>query len=138
VIGSQAPRHVTNFSPHAAMHVIGGDHAYDSNALRDAMTAQRAWANIRPMDHRRDPLACSIFPYRYRNLVGRFFTKLKHHRALPHATTSAPPIIRPSSSSRHSASGCAIMRRRPNHRNGSHLPNGEQCPGEAADREARR
>ena len=46
------------------------------------MTAQGAWANIRPMDHRLDPPAFSPFLYRYRNLVERFFNKLKHYRAI--------------------------------------------------------
>jgi transposase len=58
------------------------DRAYDSNALREAMTAQGAWANIRPMKQRRDPPAFSSFIYRYRNLVERFFNKLKHYRAI--------------------------------------------------------
>ena len=60
--------------------ILLADRAYDSNALREAMTAQGAWANIRPMDHRLDPPAFSPFLYRYRNLVERFFNKLKHYR----------------------------------------------------------
>src|ERR1700710_2851473 len=32
--------------------VLLADRAYDSNALRETMTAQGVWANIRPMDHR--------------------------------------------------------------------------------------
>ena len=62
--------------------ILLADRAYDSNALREAMTAQGAWANIRPMDHRLDPPAFSPFLYRYRNLVERFFNKLKHYRAI--------------------------------------------------------
>jgi transposase len=58
------------------------DRAYDSNALREAMTAQGAWANIKPMSRRLDPPAFSPFLYRYRNLVERFFSKLKHYRAV--------------------------------------------------------
>ena len=46
------------------------------------MTQPRAWANIRPMAHRVDPPAFSPFLSRYRNLVERFFTKLKHYRAI--------------------------------------------------------
>jgi transposase len=59
-----------------------GDRAYDSNALRETMTAQGAWANIPPMPQRVDPPAFSPFLYRYRNLVERFFSKLKHYRAV--------------------------------------------------------
>src|SRR6185312_6446333 len=62
--------------------ILLADRAYDSNALREAMTAQGAWANIRPMDHRLDPPTFSPFLYRYRNLVERFFNKLTHYRAI--------------------------------------------------------
>jgi transposase len=58
------------------------DRAYDSSALRDAMAAQCAWANIRPTSRRIDPPAFSPFLYRYRNLVERFFSKIKHYRAI--------------------------------------------------------
>ncbi len=62
--------------------ILLADRAYDSNALRESMTAQGVWANIRPMDHRLDPPVFSPFLYRYRNLVERFFNKLKHYRAV--------------------------------------------------------
>ena len=58
------------------------DRAYDSNALRERMNNRGAWANIRPMPHRIDPPAFSPFLYRYRNLVERFFNRLKHYRAI--------------------------------------------------------
>ena len=62
--------------------ILLADRAYDSNALRDTMTAQGAWANIKPLSRRLDPPAFSPFLYRYRNLVERFFSKLKHYRAV--------------------------------------------------------
>jgi transposase len=62
--------------------ILLADRAYDSNALRETMAAQGVWANIRPMDHRLDPPVFSPFLYRYRNLVERFFNKLKHCRAI--------------------------------------------------------
>ena len=65
-----------------AGQILLADRAYDSNALRAAMTQRGAWANIRPMAHRVDPPAFSPFLYRYRNLVERFFNKLKHYRAI--------------------------------------------------------
>jgi hypothetical protein len=34
---------------------------YDSNTLREAMINQGAWANIKPMSHRRNPPAFSSF-----------------------------------------------------------------------------
>jgi transposase len=65
-----------------AGQILLADRAYDSNALRDAMDAQGAWANIKPMPSRRNPPAFSPFLYRYRNLVERFFNKIKHYRAV--------------------------------------------------------
>lgn len=41
-----------------------------------------AWANVRPMPNRKNVAACSRFLYRYRNLVERFFSKLKLFRAI--------------------------------------------------------
>ena len=58
------------------------DRAYDSDALRAAMTAQGAWANVKPVTRRVNKPAFSPFLYRYRNLVERFFSKLKHSRAV--------------------------------------------------------
>jgi transposase len=58
------------------------DRAYDSDALRAAMTAQGAWANVKPVTRRVRKPAFSPFLYRYRNLVERFFNKLKHFRAV--------------------------------------------------------
>jgi transposase len=58
------------------------DRAYDSDALRADMKARGAWANIPAMPNRKKKLAFSPFLYRYRNLVERFFSKLKHFRAI--------------------------------------------------------
>ena len=46
------------------------------------MLARGAWANIKPVRHRKDPPVFSSFVYRYRNLVERFFNRLKHFRAV--------------------------------------------------------
>ena len=62
--------------------VLIADRAYDSDLLRHTITAQGAWANIRPLTRRRHKPAFSPFLYRYRNLVERFFNKLKHFRAV--------------------------------------------------------
>ena len=62
--------------------ILLADRAYDFNALRDAMDKRGAWACIKPMSTRKDTLAFSPFLYRYRNLVERFFNKLKHFRAI--------------------------------------------------------
>ena len=62
--------------------ILLADRAYGSDALRQTMAAQGAWANIKPMPRRVNVPAFSPFLYRYRNLVERFFNKLKHFRAV--------------------------------------------------------
>ena len=66
----------------SAGQILLGDRAYDSNALRQTVSEQGAWANIKPLTRRIDKPAFSPFLYRYRNLVERFFNKLKHFRAV--------------------------------------------------------
>jgi transposase len=58
------------------------DRAYDSDALRQTLAERGAWANIKPMPNRKRKPVFSAFLYRYRNLVERFFNKLKHFRAV--------------------------------------------------------
>jgi transposase len=62
--------------------VLLADRAYDSDALRIDLAARGAWANVKPMPGRKRRPAFSAFLYRYRNLVERFFNKLKHFRAV--------------------------------------------------------
>ena len=66
----------------AAGNILLADRAYDSDALRQALAERGAWANVKPMPNRRNVPAFSSFLYRYRNLVERFFNKLKHFRAV--------------------------------------------------------
>lgn len=49
--------------PEGAM--LLADKGYDANALRNAVTERRAWANIPPKANRKDPIcfsACSVPP----------------------------------------------------------------------------
>ena len=62
--------------------ILLADRAYDSDALREALAERGAWANIKPMPRRVNIPAFSSFLYRHRNLVERFFNKLKHFRAV--------------------------------------------------------
>lgn len=62
--------------------ILLADRAYDSDDLRNSLAERGAWANIRPMPRRKNIPAFSPFLYRYRNLVERFFNKLKHFRAV--------------------------------------------------------
>ena len=59
-----------------------GDRAYDSDERRERLAKQGAWANVRPMPNRKNVPVFSPFLYRYRNLVERFFSKIKHFRAV--------------------------------------------------------
>lgn len=58
------------------------DSAYDSDRMRKDLLDRGAWANVKPMPNRVNVPAFSKFLYRYRNLVERFFNKLKHFRAI--------------------------------------------------------
>jgi transposase len=62
--------------------ILLADRAYDSDGLRKTLHERGAWANVKPMPNRRKVPAFSTFLYRYRNLVERFFNKLKHFRAV--------------------------------------------------------
>jgi transposase len=65
-----------------AGQILLADRAYDSDMLRQSLFEQGAFANIKPLTRRRTKPAFSPFLYRYRNLVERFFNKLKHFRAI--------------------------------------------------------
>ena len=65
-----------------AGQILLADRAYDSDGLRQSLKERGAWANVKPMPNRKNIPAFSRFLYRYRNLVERFFNKLKHFRAV--------------------------------------------------------
>jgi transposase len=65
-----------------AGQILLADRAYDSDGLRQSLQERGAWANVKPMPNRKNVPAFSQFLYRYRNLVERFFSKLKHFRAV--------------------------------------------------------
>jgi transposase len=58
------------------------DRAYDSDGLRQTLANRGAWANVKPMPGRINLPVFSPYLYRFRNLVERFFNKLKHFRAI--------------------------------------------------------
>lgn len=62
--------------------VLLADRAYDSNALRQTLAARGARANVKPMPNRVTVLRFNRRLYRKRNLVERFFNKIKHYRAV--------------------------------------------------------
>ncbi len=58
------------------------DKGYDANALREAVRTKKAWANIPPKANRRDPVCFSKHLYKARNLVERFFNRIKQFRRI--------------------------------------------------------
>ncbi len=58
--------------------------------------------------NRKQVLAFSPFLYKYRNLVERFFSKIKHFRAVATATTRIPTTSWPALSSQPCVSGCEL------------------------------
>jgi transposase len=62
--------------------VLLGDRAYDSDALRQNLANRGATANVKLMPNRINLPPFNKKLYRMRNLVERFFNKLKHYRAI--------------------------------------------------------
>ena len=62
--------------------ILLADRAYDSNALRETLAARGARANVGAMPQRLNPRAFCKRLYCKRNLVERFFNKLKQFRAV--------------------------------------------------------
>jgi transposase len=56
------------------------DRAYDADWIRELARQQGAWANIPPKRNRKDPICFSPYLYRARNLIERFFNKIKQCR----------------------------------------------------------
>jgi transposase len=62
--------------------MVPPDKAYDADWLRDMVTEQGGWANIPPKSNRRSAVCFSPWLYRQRNLIERFFNKLKYYRRI--------------------------------------------------------
>jgi transposase len=59
-----------------------GDKAYDADPLLDNLAARDITPVIPPKANRKTPRSCDFALYCERNLVERFFNKLKHFRAI--------------------------------------------------------
>jgi transposase len=59
-----------------------GDKAYDADPLIDTLSRRDITPVIPPKANRKIPRDCDFALYRERNLVERFFNKLKHFRAI--------------------------------------------------------
>ncbi len=62
--------------------IVLGDKGYDTNAIRAKLAAKKAWANIPPKTNRRGTCLFSKWVYRQRNLVERFFNRIKQFRGI--------------------------------------------------------
>ena len=60
--------------------ILLGDRGYDADWIRELARQQGAWANIPPKRNRKDPICFSPYLYRARNLIERFFNKIKQCR----------------------------------------------------------
>ena len=58
------------------------DKAYDTDAIRDFAAGRNAWANIPAKTNRKKTFSFSRWVYRQRNLVERFFNRIKNMRGL--------------------------------------------------------
>jgi transposase len=56
------------------------DRGYDADWIREFARQQGAWANIPPKRNRKDQICFSPYLYRARNLIERFFSKIKQCR----------------------------------------------------------
>ena len=56
------------------------DRGYDADWIRDLVRQRGAWANIPPKRNRTEAMCFSPYLYKARNLVERFFNKIKHCR----------------------------------------------------------
>jgi transposase len=62
--------------------ILLADKGYDSDAIRARAKQRKAWANIPPKANRKATFAFSAWLYRQRNLVERFFNRIKHFRGI--------------------------------------------------------
>ena len=58
------------------------DKGYDSNAIRTMAEDHKAWASIPPKSNRKGSFTFSAWVYRQRNLVERFFNRIKNFRGI--------------------------------------------------------
>jgi transposase len=69
---------IENLDPQALI----GDKAYDADALIDTLAGREITPVIPPKANRNTKRECDFALYRERNLIERFFNKIKHYRAI--------------------------------------------------------
>src|SRR5437660_6644102 len=85
------------------------DRGYDADWIRTLVHQRGAWANMPPKRNRKEVLCFSRYLYRTRNLVERFFNKIKRCRRVATRYDKLAATISPSFNSRQSGYGCALM-----------------------------
>lgn len=65
-----------------ARTIVLADKAYDADRIRASLRDKGAFANIPPKSNRRSKPHFSTWLYRERNLIERFFSRLKHFRRI--------------------------------------------------------
>ena len=73
------PELLTGLQPQS---MLLADRGYDADWIRALVNQQGAWANIPPKRNRKEPMCFSPYLYRARNLVERFFNKIKQCRRI--------------------------------------------------------
>ena len=64
-------------------HALIADKAFDADSFISALKARAITPVIPPKSNRKSPCRCDFILYCERNLIERFFNKLKHFRAIP-------------------------------------------------------
>ena len=62
--------------------ILLADKAYDSDPLRILAMTRNLWANVPSRSNRVEPIHWNAELYKKRNLIERFFNKIKHYRAI--------------------------------------------------------
>ena len=88
------------------------DRGYDADWIRALVTKRRAWANIPPRSNRTESICFSPYLYRARNLVERFFNKIKQCRRVATRYDKLAANYLAFSSHQYGC-GCALMSTRP-------------------------
>src|ERR1700722_11282712 len=87
--------------------ILLADRGYDADWIRELARQQGAWANIPPKRNRKDPICFSPYLYRARNLIERFFNKIKQcRRVATDMTNSRLTIWRSSNSLQSELAAC--------------------------------
>ena len=74
------PRGVRRVNDLLPQTMLLADRGYDADWIRKLARQQGAWANIPPKKIAKDPICFSPYLYRARNLIERFFNKIRQCR----------------------------------------------------------